>query len=68
MFRPVWWANEEAWNSEGSVEIVIIFLWNDETKEGKAILPGGHLVDVYMTDYSLADLTIGTNPLYEGLA
>lgn len=68
VFNSVRWTNEEARNSEGGVEIVTVVLWNYETKEGRAMLPDGRLVDVYVTDYSLGDLTIGTNPLYEGLA
>lgn len=62
MFYSVHWANEEARNCDGTTEQVTVVLWDYEAKAGKAMISGGHFVDVYLTDYSLADLTIGVRP------
>ena len=59
MFHSVYWPNEEARTSDGRVEQVTVVLWDYEAKEGKAMVAGGHFVNVYLTDYSVADLTIG---------
>ena len=62
MFHSVHWANEEARNHDSSVENVTVVLWDYEAKMGKAMVSSGHFVDVYLTDYALADLTIGVRP------
>lgn len=58
MLQPVYWPNAEAQTSEGKVENVVVVLWDWDAKQGKAMLNGCR-VDVYMTDYSEADLRIG---------
>lgn len=61
MLQSVHWANEEAHTSDGQVEPVTVVLLNYEACAGKAMRTGGYIVDVSLTDYSLADLTIGVN-------
>ena len=59
MFKPVHWVNEEAQNSDGKRENVTVVLWDYEAMQGRAIVHGRQPVDVYITDYTKADLTIG---------
>jgi hypothetical protein len=59
MFQSVHWANEQARNDHGGVENVRVVLWDYEARQGKAMVKGGHFVDVYVTDYVQADLAIG---------
>ena len=53
----VWWPNEKALRCDGREVLVTIFFWDYEKREGKAWL-GQQVVDVFMTDYTLCDLTI----------
>ena len=60
--KSVHWSNETAQSKDGASQQVTVVLWDYDAKEGKAMIPGGHFVDVYVTDYVKADLTIGQRP------
>jgi hypothetical protein len=68
MFESVYWAGEDARNHDGDLEKVTVVLWDYEAKEGKAMVKGRRLVDVYLTDYAVGDLTIGVRNAHPSLS
>jgi hypothetical protein len=68
MFRPVFWQHEPARDEHGNVVLVHVVLWDYEAKVGQArTVSDGQLVHVYVTDYSLGDLTIGVRHIERSL-
>ncbi|HLI68460.1 MAG TPA: hypothetical protein VKV19_01765 [Ktedonobacteraceae bacterium] len=60
--RSVRWENEDAFRPDGTTEKVTVVLWDYDARVGKALTACGQVVNVYLTDYALADLTIGEKP------
>jgi hypothetical protein len=63
MLQAVYWTGAEARTGEVGRETVTVVMWDWDTKHGKAVPDRGphRIVDVYMTDYSECDLTVGVN-------